>query len=101
MGRALDPEEPAQEPAIRVHLVQIAAQFLQALEILRSRVDVECRVAVGSQRKNYVGGDRVCHLSGAWGALKEHSAERSLGGGTIGDEEVLVACRHPLRWARL
>ena len=63
MGRALDPEEhahddggerlheAAQEPAVRVHLVQIAPQLLQALEVLRSRVDVERRVAVGSSEE--------------------------------------------------
>ena len=67
MRRALDPQqhahdddgerlhEAAQESAVRVHLIQIAAELLQTLEVLRSGVDVERRTAVGAERKDRAG----------------------------------------------
>src|SRR6476661_5761368 len=102
MGRVLDPQkdahddgcerlyEAAQESAIRVHLVQIAPQLLQALEVLGACVDVERGSAVSRERKHHIGGDGVCHLAGTRSTLKQHPAEWRLRCSPVGDEEILV-----------
>src|SRR5439155_14059157 len=106
--RVLDPQEhahddhgewlhqTAQDSAIRVHLIQIAPELLQTLEVLRSRIDVESSMPITAQWKHRASRDGVRHLSGAWTTEELYLAKGCLVRDTIGDKEILVACRDPL-----